>query len=111
MIDYKKIKKIYFYAAEMDMRAGMKKLQILLCVNFSPIEMLNTLFVFCSRNRKTIKIYYEDEYGTWLLINKINFTKFKWPAHNRSEGYQVEDLKMILKGLKIVEEKQKEIGY
>jgi hypothetical protein len=69
------------------------------------------IFVFCSKNRKTIKIYYEDEYGTWLLINKINFTKFKWPNQHRNEGYQVEDLKMILKGLKIVEEKQKEIGY
>ena len=82
MIDYQKIDKIYFYSKDMDMRVGMHKLQILLSCNFRPIEMMHTLFVFCSKNRKTIKIYYEDEYGTWLLINKINFTKFKWPEKN-----------------------------
>jgi hypothetical protein len=73
--------------------------------------MMHTLFVFCSKDRKTIKIYYEDDYGTWLLINKINFTKFKWPEVTRSGGYQVSDLKQILRGLKIMEEKNKEIGY
>ncbi|MFH1693405.1 MAG: hypothetical protein ABH890_03915 [Bacillota bacterium] len=46
MIDYKKIDKIYFYTQEIDMRAGMNKLQILLSCNFRPIEMMNTLFVF-----------------------------------------------------------------
>ncbi|MCF7930964.1 MAG: IS66 family insertion sequence element accessory protein TnpB [Acholeplasmataceae bacterium] len=111
MIDYRKIEKIYFYTQEIDMRAGMNKLQILLSCNFRPIEMMNTLFVFCSKNRKTLKIYFEDEYGTWLLINKINFTKFKWPEIKNGNGYQVSDLKQILRGLKITEEKNKEIGY
>ena len=46
-----------------------------------------------------------------LLINKINFTKFKWPEMTRKGGYQVSDLKQILRGLKIMEEKNKEIGY
>lgn len=111
MIDYKKIDKIYFYSKDMDMRVGMHKLQILLSCNFRPIEMMHTLFVFCSKNRKTIKIYYEDEYGTWLLINKINFTKFKWPEKTKEIGYQASDLEYLLKGLKFIDEKNKEIGY
>ncbi|BCR35320.1 IS66 family insertion sequence element accessory protein TnpB [Mariniplasma anaerobium] len=111
MIDYRNIKKIYFYSKDMDMRVGMHKLQILLSCNFRPIEMMYTLFVFCSKNRKTIKIYYEDEYGTWLLINKINFTKFKWPKDSKEIGYQASDLKALLKGLKVIDEKNKEIGY
>jgi len=111
MIDYRDVKKIYFYAQSIDMRAGMKKIEILLCCNFSPIAMMNTLFVFCSKDRKTIKIYYENEYGTWLLINKINFTKYKWPAIEEGTGYKIEDLKAILKGLKVLEEKNKEIGF
>ncbi|MDD4184068.1 MAG: IS66 family insertion sequence element accessory protein TnpB [Candidatus Izemoplasmatales bacterium] len=111
MIDYRGVKKIYFYTKEIDMRAGMKKFQILLCCNFSPIAMMHTLFVFCSKDRKTLKIYYEDEYGTWLLINKISFTKFKWPERISGSGYRVSDLKQILRGLKIMEEKTKEIGY
>jgi len=111
MIDYRGVKKIYFYTKEIDMRAGMNRFQILLCCNFTPIEMMNTLFVFCSKDRKTIKIYYEDEYGTWLLINKIGFTKFKWPEHPNGEGYRISDMKAILKGLRLLEEKSKEIGY
>lgn len=111
MIDYREVKKIYFYAQSIDMRAGMKKIEILLCCNFSPVAMMNTLFVFCSKDRKTIKIYYENEYGTWLLINKINFTKYKWPVIEQRTKYQIEDLKAILKGLKVIEEKNKEIGY
>lgn len=111
MIDYKGIEKIYFYTKEIDMRAGMHRFQLLLCCNFTPVEMMHTLFVFCSKDRKTIKIYFEDDYGTWLLINKINFTKFKWPEVTKHGGYQVTDLKQILRGLKIMEEKNKEIGY
>lgn len=76
MIDYREVKKIYFYGQTIDMRAGMHKLQILLGCNFSPIAMMNTLFVFCAKDRKTIKIYYENEYGTWLLINKMSYLKY-----------------------------------
>jgi hypothetical protein len=111
MIDYKLVKKVYFYTKEIDMRAGMNKLQILLYCNFTAIEMMNTLFVFCSKSRKAIKIYYEDEYGTWLLINKLNFTNYKWPEIERKGEYQIEDIKLILKGLRVMEERRKEIVY
>jgi hypothetical protein len=111
MIDYRDVRQIYFYGAAIDMRAGMQKLQLLLCCNFSPVAMMNTLFVFCSKDRKTVKIYYENEYGSWLLINKLSFTKYKWPALEGGKGYRVEDLKAILRGLKVMEEKNKEIGF
>lgn len=111
MIDYKKVKQIYFYSNELDMRSGMKRIQMLLSVNFSPAELVYTLFIFCSKNRKQIKIYYEDEYGSWLLINKLNYSNFHWPREIQTGGYEVSDLKMLLKGLKIMEERQKEIGY
>lgn len=111
MIDYRKVKQIYFYTKEIDMRAGMNRFQILLSCNFSPIEILNTLFVFCSRDRKTLKIYYEDEYGSWLLINKINFTKFKWPERIENGGYQAKDLEAILKGLRVIEDRKREIAF
>lgn len=111
MIDYSKVRQIYFYTHPLDMRKGMHGIQILLGCNFSPIEMMYTLFVFCSKNRKQIKIYYENEYGCWLLINKLNFTDFKWPKKIESGGYEVSELKLLLKGLKIMSERRKEIAY
>lgn len=111
MIDYSKVKRIYFYTKALDMRKGMQGIQTLLGCNFSPIEMMHTLFVFCSQNRKQIKIYYEDEYGSWLLINKLNFTDFKWPNEISSGGYEASELKLLLKGVKMMSERRKEIAY
>lgn len=111
MIDYKNVKQIYFYSNELDMRSGMKRIQMLLSVNFSPAELLYSLFIFCSKNRKQIKIYYEDEFGSWLLINKLNYSNFHWPRQIQTGSYDASDLKLLLKGLKIMEERQKEIGY
>lgn len=111
MIDYREVRKIYFYGQAIDMRAGMHTLQILLGCNFSPLAMMNTLFVFCAKDRKTIKIYYENEYGAWLLINKLDNLKYQWPQLEAGKGYRAEDLKAILKGLKVLEERNKLIGY
>jgi len=111
MIDYRQVKRIYFYTEPLDMRNGMRSIQTLLAYNFSPIETIYTLFVFCSKNKKTVKIYYENEYGAWLLINKLNYTKFQWPKQINGKGCQTEDLKLLLKGLKVMEERVKEISY
>lgn len=111
MIDYGRVKKIYFYTKELDMRNGMHRIQTLLSVNFSTMEMMYTLYVFCSKDKRQVKIYYEDEYGSWLLINKLNDRKFRWPEQIGGGGYQVEDMKLLLKGLKVMAERKKEIGY
>lgn len=111
MIDYQKVKKIYFYTKELDMRNGMQKIQTLLGFNFSPVELMYTIFVFCSKDKRQVKIYYEDEYGSWLMINKLNYTKFKWPEQISSGVYEAADLKLLLKGLKVMSERKKEISY
>ena len=59
----------------------------------------------------SVKIYYEDEFGSWLLINKLNYSNFHWPRQIQTGSYDASDLKLLLKGLKIMEERQKEIGY
>jgi hypothetical protein len=70
-----------------------------------------TLFVFCAKDKRQVKIYYEDEYGSWLMINKLNEMKYKWPEQVSGGGYAVEDMKLLLKGLKVMSERKKEISY
>lgn len=111
MIDYRKVKKIYFYTKELDMRNGMRRIQTLLGFNFSSFELMYTLFVFCAKDKRQVKIYYEDEYGSWLMINKLNEMKYKWPEQVSGGGYAVEDMKLLLKGLKVMSERKKEISY
>lgn len=80
-----KDRKIYFYSNFIDMRFGIKKAQLLISTNFSPIEISQSIFIFPSKSGKIIKIYYEDEYGYWLLQNKLAFAKFKIPKDDISK--------------------------
>ena len=79
MISFKESKNIYLYSENIDMRMGMNKIQIIVGSNFSKMEIRHSVFIFCSNNGKTIKMYYEDDYGSWLLQNKLFEGKFKWP--------------------------------
>lgn len=107
MITFKENKKIYLYSENIDMRMGMKKIQILVASNFSKMEIRHSVFVFCSNNGKTIKMYYEDDYGSWLLQNKLFEGKFKWPKGLRiGTKISKEQLNGLCKGLEVIESRR-----
>lgn len=115
MITFKESKTIYLYSEEIDMRMGMKKIQILVGANFNKMEIRHSVFVFCSNNKEQIKIYYEDDYGSWLLQNKLFEKKFKWPK-DLEIGTRItkEQLNGLCKGLEVIESKRierKEYDY
>jgi hypothetical protein len=89
------------------MRMGLHKIQILVACNFSPKEIKHSVFLFCSSNGKTIKMYYEDDYGCWLLQNKIFDGKFKWPK-GLDIGTKIskKQLEGLCKGLEVIESKK-----
>lgn len=107
MISFKENKRIYLYSEPVDMRMGMNKIQILVGANFNKMEIRHSVFVFCSSNRNQIKIYYEDDYGSWLLQNRLLDKKFKWPS-----GLEIgtvitkEQLNGLCKGLEVIESKK-----
>lgn len=107
MIDLTKVKNIYLYTTEVDMRIGITKIEAILSISFSPIEKLFSAFIFISRNRKQLKIYYEDEYGKWLLINKLSYTKFQVPDLTKEIKITKNDLEYLLKGVMMSEERAK----
>lgn len=110
MIKFSESKNIYLYSENIDMRMEMNKIQILVACNFSKMEISHSVFVFCSNNGKTIKIYYEDDYGCWLLQNKLFEGKFKWPK-GIEIGTKIDkrQLEWLCKGLDVIERKPKEI--
>lgn len=116
MIKFKENKNIYLYSENIDMRFGMKKAQIIVSSSFSKIEIRHSVFVFCSRDCKMIKIYYEDDYGAWLLQNKMFEKKFKWPKGLEiGQKISKQQLEGLCKGLEVIESKiekeMKEIDY
>ena len=116
MITFKESKNIYLYSENVDMRMGINKIQILVASNFSKMMIRHSVFIFCASNAKTIKIYYEDDYGCWLLQNRLFEGKFKWPK-GLEIGTKItkEQLNGLCKGLEVIESKKikdnKEIDY
>ena len=108
MINFKESKNIYLYSENIDMRMGLNKIQLLVASNFSKIMIRHSVFVFCAKNGKTIKIYYEDDYGSWLLQNRLFEGKFKWPK-GLDIGTKIskEQLNGLCKGLEVIESKIK----
>lgn len=102
MIYFDKIKNIYLYASSCDMRMGMHKIQAMVAFHYKVEEILHSMFIFCSGTRKTIKIYYEDEWGCWLLQNNIAEGKFKWPEIGESVSIDKRQLDWLLKGLDVI---------
>ena len=104
MLRFSENRNIYIYGNRVDMRMGLNKIQILVALNFTRIEIVKSIFIFCSRDSKQVKIYYEDEYGAWLLQNRLFDTTFKLPKQLES-GVQLskKQLEMFLKGLDVIE--------
>ena len=51
MIRFDRINGIHLYSGPTSMRLGIYKIQQLIALSFSPAEMLNSVFVFCSKSR------------------------------------------------------------
>lgn len=96
------------YSERIDMRYGINKLQVLVASNFSRLEISHSVFVFCARNNKTVKIYYEDDFGIWVLQNRLFNGSFKLPKEIES-GIKLDKtrLKMLCQGLSVIATKPK----
>lgn len=108
MIKFEESKNIYLYSEKIDMRSGINKLQVLVASNFNRLEISHSIFVFCARNNRTIKIYYEDDYGVWILQNRLHEGTFKLPKEIES-GTKLDKakLKMLCQGLSVIATKRK----
>lgn len=110
MIDFSSARNVYLYSKEVDMRMGMNTAQKLLYLSFSPVEILNSMFIFVSKSRKCVKIYYEDMRGTWLMINKVKYFKFQVERLQNNIMLTREDVDCLLSGVEIQSQRNKEIG-
>ena len=58
-------------------------------------------------SRNIFEYYYENEYGFWLLQNRITAGTFKWPEIGEKVKIDRRQLDWLLKGLDVVEHKPK----
>lgn len=101
MINLDDIKNIYLYSNKIDMRFGIYSIQKILSLNFAPLDILDCLFIFISRDKKNLKIYYENEYGNWLFINKLKYYKFRIGDGISGIELSKSDINSLLKGVEL----------
>lgn len=104
MIDLSSIKGIYLYVGITDMRAGLKGLSVKVGSNFKEEELIGNLFIFCGRNKKSIKAIEFTEDGIWLYQKRLDPDTFKWPKNIEGTNIVIEEkqLRRLLDGLSIV---------
>lgn len=91
---------IFLIPGPTDMRKGMDRLSLLVADRTKENVFSGALFIFCSRNRKTIKILYWDRNGFCLWQKKIDQEKFWWPKDVvEARKMRARELRWLLDGL------------
>ncbi len=83
-----------------DLRKAINGLTILVQNEMKNDPFSKSLFLFCNRTRKNMKIVYWDKNGFCLWQKKLEKQKFPWPE-TQEEAHEItyEQLKMLLSGI------------
>ena len=105
MIDLSETAGIYLYPGFTDMRCGIRSLTIKVAASFAPEKYKKSLFIFCGRNKHSIKILEIDDDGTWLYQKRVHDGRFKWPREGESQTISLtkRQIQWLLAGLSIVQ--------
>ena len=91
--------KVFFVLGVTDMRKGIDSLSLIVSShNKNPID--GSLYVFCSRNRKMIKVLFWDKNGFALYQKRLESDKFIWQNdYSETIEISISQLRWLLDGL------------
>ncbi|QEN04147.1 transposase [Thiospirochaeta perfilievii] len=91
---------IYVRPGVTDMRKQINGLSVLTEDEMGMDSGSGSLFLFCSRNRKTLKCIYWDRNGFCMWQKKLEKDKFPWPmTEEDAQEITFEQLKLLLDGI------------
>jgi transposase len=76
--------KVYLHRNPVDFRYGMNSLSILVEQSMRLNPMDSSLYIFGNRRRDRIKILGWDGSGFWLMMKRLEASRFIWPD-NKAE--------------------------
>jgi transposase len=99
IIDFDKVS-FYVKPGSTDLRKQINGLSILVQEDMEQDPFSGSLFLFCNRQRKLLKIIYWDKNGFWLFSKRLEQDKFPWPD-TKEEAKQIsfEECKLLLQGI------------
>ena len=91
---------IYLQPGVTDMRKHINGLSAWVQERMGQDVFDGSLFLFCSRDRKRLKILYWERNGFCLWVKRLEKDKFPWPQ-DQEEAFRIrlEELKMLLSGI------------
>ena len=95
--------KIYVYRKPVDMRKQSQGLSVVVQEEMGLDLMENSVFMFCSRNRRILKLVYFDDSGFAMWVKRLEASRFSWLKNPDRETVEVsvEDIELLLQGLDI----------
>jgi transposase len=83
-----------------DMRKQINGLAVLVESDMKKQVFGKSLFLFCNRERRILKVLYWDRTGFWLMQKRLEKDRFPWPTSSEQAArISYEQLKMLLAGI------------
>ena len=71
--------KVILFPGATDFRLGINGLKLKVLSNYADKELTDILFVFCSKDKRQLKILEFDATGVWLYQKRLNKCRFEYP--------------------------------
>lgn len=83
-----------------DLRKGAAKLSVIVQEEMELNPFTKAIFMFCSKNKKTIKSILWDGNGWFEITKRLDYrSTFSWPkTEEASKSISLDDVRYILKG-------------
>lgn len=92
--------KIFIKPGPTDMRKQINGLSLIIQEELNHDPFTGNLYIFCSKNKRRLKVVYWDRNGFCMWLKRLEQDKFPWPG-NREECREIteEQLDLLLDGI------------
>ena len=79
MIEWRSDVPVYLHKAPVDFRKSINGLSVIVAESMALPVTQPSLFVFCNKSRRQLKVLYWDQTGFALWQKRLEKDRFKWP--------------------------------
>jgi len=92
--------RIFIRPGYTDLRKAVNGLTVLVQENMKQDPFSGSVYLFCNRGRKLLKVVWWDRTGFWLSQKRLEKATFPWPrSAEETEELSREQLEMLLAGI------------
>ena len=92
--------RIFIKPGDSDMRKSINGLSVVVQEQMHLDPLSSSIFLFCNKRRRILKVLYWDDNGFWLWHKRLEKHKFPWPKDSaESREITADQLRMLLSGI------------